>query len=701
MFTQTWPLIAGLLAAGLPVVIHWLTRPRPVRLPISTLRFIRGAVEEKRAAYRLRDWIVLLLRTAAILLIAMAVARPLLNQRVAAAPDDEPSATTRIVLLDCSQSMAARVSGVAHFERARPVVLKALQPEPSLRANLFLAGTTPNPVFDQPSSNLRVLRDGLQSAAVLPQRLRVQPALNVIAEMLSVSGSGERLELLIVSDFQRSNWSTADFSVLPQNCEIRLHAVTEQKEIPNLAITGASTIGRVEAGRESEFSVEVANSSATPRHVRVELTLESVTVPFEGHVPPHARTVLGRQVPTIGSGWQQGLVEIVGQQDALPADDRRSFTVAVHEQPRMQILSRTPPKTVATSAWFLQRAILATHSVNGESSRLEWTDAADPNIETLRSAEVVAIVRPGRLSRQTSNVLAAMLERGTSVLYVASEPLDAANLKDLSDALGTSARLPVEFVPLPSQRGGTRRFLTDVERHRPPFSGFGDELATALHTLEFRGGLLSRPVPDGIREDLRGTLNDQSAFLVITSAGRGKLAVMNVDLERSNLALTAVFVPLLGELIAEELATGEQIAQQFPSGEPFSLTLPVGEERIADLSIVGPDDDLNAEARGRLSASPSGVVWQVQQAGPPGIYQIMLDGQSIASIATTIPAEESDLRNLPTSVFEGRLSGGRRLTTTSGNAVHQEEYDTTWAWLAVACLFCLLGELLTLRMFRV
>ena len=85
-----WALGIGALAIGLPVLIHWLTRPRPVTLPLSTIRFVREAVQQRRARYRLRDLIILLLRTLAVALIAYAFARPLIGSQpaLAEAPGD-------------------------------------------------------------------------------------------------------------------------------------------------------------------------------------------------------------------------------------------------------------------------------------------------------------------------------------------------------------------------------------------------------------------------------------------------------------------------------------------------------------------------------------------------------------------------------------------------------------------------------------
>ncbi len=703
MLTHTWALMLGLAAAGLPVLIHWLTRPRPVRVPVSTLRFIQGAVNQRRARYRLRDILVLLLRTVAILLLALAVARPLLNQRVVVANDEEPASTLRIVLLDCSQSMAARSTGIAHFDRARPLARESLRSSMSVKANLLLAAAKPSPVFDGPTTNLSALREALGEATVRPEQLRIQPALNLAAEMLVPSDEETRLELVILSDFQRSNWAAADFSVLPESCDIQLRASTKESDIANLSVLNAKTIGRPETGEESEFTVQVGNFSDAPRNVRVELALGPAVVPLEGHAPARARTTLSGRVPLPGLGWQLGEVRLLGEEDALPQDDALAICTEAHPHPRLAILTRDSNDGIASAGYYVARALAAIGApASTERDQTTWLDAADPDVETLRSTEVVVIVRPGRLTRQTTAVLAAMLQRGRGFLYVAADALDAANLKDLSEAVGTSARFPVEFMPQQGNRDGAERFLNDVDRRRPPFAVFGDELASALKSLSFRGGLTSRPLPEGLVDDIRGTLSDQSAFLTVTAVGRGRLAVLNADLERSNLGRTPVLVPLLGELIQHELAASREVDHKFDCGEPFTITLPIGEERLEDLQVLGPENagELSPESHGRFTASQAGVVWEVESAGPPGVYQIRLEDKTVTAVVTAIPESESDLRVLSETVFQDRLSGGRQVSYQMSSSLNLEEQDTTWAWLAVGCVFCILGELVTLKLFR-
>ena len=105
-FLHPWAIAVGVAAAGLPLLIHWLTRPRPTRLPLSTVRFVREVIRQRRARNRLRDLLVLGSRVAAVLLLAWAVARPLLGEEPAVTAADAGD-TARVILLDVSQSMAA------------------------------------------------------------------------------------------------------------------------------------------------------------------------------------------------------------------------------------------------------------------------------------------------------------------------------------------------------------------------------------------------------------------------------------------------------------------------------------------------------------------------------------------------------------------------------------------------------------------
>jgi hypothetical protein len=723
MFFNGWAIAIGSVAVALPVIIHWLTRPRPTRVHVSTLRFIRGAVEQRRRRHRLRDILILASRCLAVALLAAAIARPLWNQRRVAASDSS-AALTRIVLLDCSQSMSARDGGIARFERARPIVADLMKFKPSMKCGLLLAGANPEPVLDEVTTNFGVLLDALSDSDPRPERLRVQPALSSVASMFGKADSGSAMELIIVSDFQRTNWASADFSVLPQNCRIELRSAARDTNSENLGLLEFAPVGRVEVGRDAEVTVKVGNYSDTPRSVRAEVRLGDIVLPFEEHCPARAVTTMTGRIPITDSGWLFGSARINDAGDSLPDDDTLPVGIYAHPRPRLVIVTRDRPDRIPSSSYYVERALNAVfgssrsartgrgdretgnaatgrHVGVERDSLVTRIDAADPDVELLRQADVVVLARAGRLSREMISVLVALLQRGRGLLYFAGDQLDAASLQDLVSAAGSSLRLPVDFSPRPPDRARVTRYLTTADRRRPPFSVFGDELSTAMKSVELNGGLVSRVIPDGLQDDIRGVLNDQSAFITVSSAGRGRVAVVNADLESSNIAKTSALVPLLAELLSQELTSQNSGSNTFACGEPFTAQLPVGEERIADLKLIGPDErELPEASRGALAGVPGGVLWDMTQAATTGAYRAVLEGQTIGAGVAVVPAEESDLRGLPEEVFADRLVGGRDLLFLEQSAASADRQDDLWVWLAATCVGFQLIELLLLRFFR-
>src|SRR5207237_929209 len=122
----------------------------------STIRFVLEALQQRRARHRLRDILVLLLRTVATALVACAFARPLIGAKPLIAMNDTTNAA-RVIILDQSQSMAATSAGVSAFERARTTAANYLSYRNGLRANLILGGARPRMLFGQLTSNVAAL----------------------------------------------------------------------------------------------------------------------------------------------------------------------------------------------------------------------------------------------------------------------------------------------------------------------------------------------------------------------------------------------------------------------------------------------------------------------------------------------------------------------------------------------------------------
>ncbi len=72
-------MLLGLLAAGIPVLLHLLNRVRSPLVPFSTLRFLRLTAQKTARKRQVQQFLLLLLRMAVFAMIAMAVAGPLVH----------------------------------------------------------------------------------------------------------------------------------------------------------------------------------------------------------------------------------------------------------------------------------------------------------------------------------------------------------------------------------------------------------------------------------------------------------------------------------------------------------------------------------------------------------------------------------------------------------------------------------------------
>ncbi|MGE0759626.1 MAG: BatA domain-containing protein [Pirellulaceae bacterium] len=69
-------LLAGGLLAAIPIILHLILRQQPKRITFPAIRFVRQRHDSNRRQLQLRHWFLLLLRCAAIGVLALALARP-------------------------------------------------------------------------------------------------------------------------------------------------------------------------------------------------------------------------------------------------------------------------------------------------------------------------------------------------------------------------------------------------------------------------------------------------------------------------------------------------------------------------------------------------------------------------------------------------------------------------------------------------
>ncbi len=196
-FLHPW-LLAGMLAAGVPLLLHLVQRREPPTVVFPAVRYLLDATREHQRRLRIRHWLLLLLRTLLIVALVLAAAGP--TVRRSGVTEHAPGAL--VLVLDNSLSSAAVVGGTRRLDqlvRAATAVLARATPADAVW--LVLADGAAR--RGDPATLRSVIRDLHASTARLDLGRVVQAASEVLA--------GEALpgEIIVVTDLQASALSAA------------------------------------------------------------------------------------------------------------------------------------------------------------------------------------------------------------------------------------------------------------------------------------------------------------------------------------------------------------------------------------------------------------------------------------------------------------------------------------------------------------
>ena len=343
----------GLLAIGLPLWLHRLSSDNPNKQKFSSSMFLEPGEPRRVLAKRLQYLLLLALRLAVLVLLALAFTQPSLRRT----PESVLSGGARahLIVLDGSGSMGY----AGRWDRARAAardVIDALHADD--RGQIVVAGRQFE-VLGPATGDASVLRDALNTVSPGVFRLDYGALMRSIDALLR----GAELPVVIdlVTDAQQSSLPTRFGELAPRRpAELVIHDVSGGKA-DNWTIesfAGSPLTGELEASVRS-FAAEDARKS-------VRLTLNGKTIaeqPVE--VAAGGRAQARFAALELAPGPNRVTVSLEPGDD-LAADDRR-FLVLKRPQPRSVLLVSADQR--GRGALFLSSALgtLATLSLQPET----------------------------------------------------------------------------------------------------------------------------------------------------------------------------------------------------------------------------------------------------------------------------------------------------------------------------------------------
>jgi hypothetical protein len=345
MFAALHPLLLwGTALVAVPVLIHLLLRQRPRPRPWAAMRWLLAAAQAAQRRWRLTNLLLLLLRCLAVVLLALAVARPALSGLgagghlvivVDATASMGPRAGDPGSLAEAAAGLARREGGwtqvsVVAVEDTVSVLAQRATPA---EARTALAARAAAPV-----------PGGLDDALDRPGRDRLEGL---------VSGA----DVLLVSDFQQDDGARLSAALAPQARTVARWAVG--RPAPNPAVAGVA-IGDLMPGQPGELWIDAPGATTATLAVDNGAALSASASAAGGRLrivlPPLTE---GRHVAVVtltdaGLQYDDVLEVALVVRPPIPAlgvGDKPDYaTAALHADERSFIYEQTGPAGLAAAA---------------------------------------------------------------------------------------------------------------------------------------------------------------------------------------------------------------------------------------------------------------------------------------------------------------------------------------------------------------
>ncbi len=332
---SVWPFaLAGLIAAAGPVIIHLLNRRRFRVVQWAAMDFLREAIQRNRRIMQLRDILLLLLRTAAVLLFGLALARPYFTGSSEVA-FDRTQPLHAVLLVDNSLSMGYESLGGTLLSQAQDRGREFIEklPRGSRITVLPLCASSANYSLD-PYRSSEAAIEALGRIEVVDRPVSAQQALDA-AKAACEHAPELSKRVVLLSDQQLNNWQGSQPEKW-QDFPVQVVALGERQTTNTWISDFRLQDGIADVESPATFVVQVRHAGEEPRDdVEVSLVVDGVEVGNKSlRLRPNDTQELTFQYQFDAAQPEPGKPEFVPVSvklppDRLPADDQRHLVVPV------------------------------------------------------------------------------------------------------------------------------------------------------------------------------------------------------------------------------------------------------------------------------------------------------------------------------------------------------------------------------------
>ncbi len=680
--------LVALGAAAVPLLIHLFSRQKVRTIPFSSLDFLKLLQRQKMRKVRLRQLLLLILRTLIVLLVVLAFARPALKGVFSAGLSSQ-ARTSAVILLDHSLSMGLRTPRGLLFEQAKE---KAREVVSLLREGdeVWFVLLSDRPRLVQHAQDFSGLKRAIDEAGLSNGSTNVRSGLLTAADLLSSSRNANK-EVYLITDLRRNGWAeladgkpvpfderTTLFLLSVQGSDGRTVSVDDLEFLDRLLETGKSTNIQAAVSNHTDRKWESLVASLYVDGKRVAQT--------DLDLEPGLKAMADFAAVFDRPGLVSGYVEI--EADDLPADDRRYFSIRIPEKIKVLIVNR-----IESEAYHLQLAL--NPSGSSQSLILPTVTTVDRLSQyNLSDFDVVLLSNVPRLSETQLSRLQSSVESGTGCIILLGNDIDPRfyNAELLPALCPALLRAPVgsstdqssflSFGAINYSHPIFKGLLSDKSKFESPhfYLSYDMQLAPTTEPVISYG--------NGRAALAEGRKGSGTVMLFSTAA----------DPAWTNLWRTGIYVPLLYRVV-------QYLATDLVSLEEKNLVGTVVEKEVGSIRLGQqavcrePDGDEQAV---ELKSVGGRLMFRYDHTEETGVYDLLVGREPMLGFAVNPDPVESDM---------GRIDPGQVKELLKNERVHVLDADANvessvlatrygremWRYCLLAALALMCAEMLIAR----
>jgi aerotolerance regulator-like protein/CARDB protein len=637
----------GGLAASIPVIIHLINRRRARLVQFPTIKFVLRSERRVARKYRVKQWLLLALRTLVLFLLTTALAEPVLQPNVGDLTNlNQPRAL--VLILDNSMSMAYQTAGMTAWELAKEVsdlVLQELRPQDQAAVLPLILRGEPPQAFSGDRAGL------MQQVGELSQTY--EPAGFVLpfqrAYTLLKTSDAAKKEIVVITDHTRTPWvgfEPASLKVIDPQVRVTVIAVGPTTTPSNATVQEVRVDQQaVVAGVRTKLTASIINFGMEQRQqVPVALLVDGQTVDQRLlDLPQGSKTEVTFDVAFEQPGDREGTVKLAS--DDLSVDDLFYFSVPVKKALRVLLIDGDPRTTlVASETFYLRNALNPERAFGAAPIQPRVVPVEEAERVRLEGFDVVVLANVRNLSAALRTRLTEFTNHGGGIWWFLGHQVDPAIYnRNLFDT--PTRTLPARLGPPLERIDAHAAALRGLDAGHPILKPLIERGLDTLAGVRVRRlfSIETGSLPPTTHVLL--ALPDGRPLLLEGTAGQGRvlLYTSTADVDWNELAVTTGYLPLMqtgvGYLARREAEHRFASATRLP--QPIVVRLSE-QQKEALVTITDPQ---GKEAR----------VFPLEQHGQrqttssetrlPGFYRLHV-GQESGVVAVNTPLDESDLTSI-------------------------------------------------------